>query len=176
MKPFDVRFDATVDPQTITHRIVFNPQYGGDPVSVPGAVMARLPRAPDKPGFFKALQENIKMDGFRNPIILYNTVEGLLLEFGGSRLRVAQRLDKRIPAIVVDYTGEYLLFEEVGSHNWKTFFRDIPEYFEFHDEGVSTHYSMERNRRNNHDPAGLVWVKDHEGDVSFLKDEFPWIS
>lgn len=177
MKPFELRFDNTVDPQVVTHKIVFNPAYGDDPAGVPGAVKVPIARRPpDKPGFFDALRMNVKMDGFRNPIILYNTTEGLLLEFGGSRLRVAKNLDKRIPAIVVDYAGDYLLFEEVTERNWTSFFRDVPEYFEFTDRGVETHYSLEWNRRNNHDSAGFAWVQDHEGDVEFLKEEFPWIS
>lgn len=176
MLPFDVRYDETVDPQVVTRRIIFNKNYGGLAVDGLRAVSIRMPRLPNKPKYFAALKENVKMDGFRNPIILYNTTEGLLLEFGGSRLHVAKELDKRIPAIIVDYVGDYMLFEEVGTFNWKTFFRDVPEYFEFHDEGVSTHYSIERNRRNHVDLAGMQWVMDHEGDVSFIEEEFPWIS
>ena len=178
---FTVRFDESVDPQVVNYRIIFNPNYGGPPCQVPGTVIIPInaPRKVDKPLFLKSLKSNVKSDGFRNPIILYSTTNGLLLEFGGSRLRVAKALDKRIPAIIVDYTGDYTLFEEVGPHNWKTFFRDVPEYFEFTDAGVSTHYSIEKNRRNHYDPAGLAWMADHEGGPTFIADmaeEFPWIS
>jgi hypothetical protein len=125
-----------------------------------------------KPKFYAALEDNVRQDGFRNPILLYQTREGLLLGFGGSRLRVAKKLDILVPAIIVDYTDRFRLDEEVTPDNWEKFFQDIPALFVFTDIGIDTHYSLERNRREWYDPAGMAWVPE---DNDFLDEEFPWL-
>ncbi len=79
-----------------------------------------------------------------------------------------------IPAIVVDYTGKRSDAEEVTLDNFAEFFTDVPEYFEFTNVGVDTHYSLERNRRHTYDPAGFEWAKGKQDD--FLKEEFPWLN
>jgi hypothetical protein len=80
-----------------------------------------------------------------------------------------------IPCIVVDYTGVYADCELVHEGNYQEFFRDPPVLFKITDEGVDTHYALERNRREFYDPAGMEWVKDHEGNIDFLEEEFPWL-
>lgn len=176
MTTFEVRY-SLIDPYLVQKRLIRNPNYGGKACEVPGACIIPLVERKIKPKFFVELAANIKMDGFRNPIVLYNVREhGLLLSFGGSRLRVAKELNCWVPAIIVDYNGDYADKEEVTPDNWPTFFRDVPVHFEFNDVGVDTHYSLERNRREFYDPAGMEWVKDHEGDTTFLDEEFPWLS
>ena len=170
---FEVRYCPDVDPQVVVDKIVFNPNYGGRGCSVPGTCVVRHTERAMKPKFFAALEKNVKRDGFRNPILLYNTPEGILLAFGGSRLRVARKLDKPIPAIVVDYTcHDYALWEEVTPDNWQKFFKDVPLHFEFTDVGVETHYSLERNRRHTYDPKGMEWAEGEE----FIAEEFSWLS
>ncbi len=175
MADFTVRFVKACDPHRVTHRLIRNANYGGRPSVVPDACVIPVVERKIKPKFFEALRANVEADGFRNPILLYNTPEGMLLSFGGSRLRVAKELDKFIPAIVVDYTGLYSRSPRVTLDNWQDFFRDVPELFEFTNTGIETHYSLERNRREHYDSAGMEWVKDHEGDTEFLDEEFPWL-
>ncbi len=170
---FEVRYCPDVDPQVVTHRLIRNPNYGGAPSVVPGACVIPVIERKMKPKFFEALRKNVKLRGFRNPILLYDTPEGLLLSFGGSRLRVAKELDKKIPAIVIDYTGAYALFEEVTPDNYTSIFTDVPVLFTFTDIGVDTHYSLERNRREYYDPAGMAWVPKGN---DFVDEEFPWIT
>lgn len=172
---FTVRYCMTVDPQQVTHRVIRNPNYGGAPCTVPGTCIIPVIERKIKPKFFEALKKNVKLDGFRNPILLYNTPEGLLLAFGGSRLRVAKELDYPVPAIVVDYIGTYQLFEEVTPDNCREFFHDPPVLFEFTEYGVDTHYSLERNRRDKYDAAGMAWTLDDPGNEEFLTEEFPWL-
>ena len=172
---FTVRY-AMVDPQLVTHRLIRNPNYGGKPTIVPGACILPVVERKIKPKFFVALRKSVEAEGFRNPILLYNTPEGLLLEFGGSRLRVAKELDQPVPAIIVDYVGDYSNCEIVHNGNYRDFFNDPPELFVIHDVGVDTHYSLERNRREWYDSAGMAWVKDYDGDTSFLDEEFPWLT
>jgi len=172
---FTVRYGWCVRPEEITHRLIRNPNYGGKPTVVPGACIMPVVERKIKPKFFEALRDNVKLDGFRNPILVYQTPEGLLLSFGGSRLRVAKELMLPIPVIVVDYTGEWIDCEIVHEGNYSEFFRDPPELFRITDTGVDTHYSLERNRREFYDPAGMEWVKDHEGDKDFMEEEFPWL-
>ena len=174
MVDFTVRYVPTVDPQAVTQRIIRNPNYTGHAVQVPGCVRIPIKERAMKPKFFEALEKNVALDGFRNPILLYATTDGLLLSFGGSRLRVAKRLDKEIPAIVVDYAGDFQLFEEVTEENFASCFTDVPELFVFTEIGVDTHYSLERNRREYYDPKGMVWAEGLDSD--FIEEEFPWLS
>jgi hypothetical protein len=173
---FTVRF-AYVDPHRVTDRVIFNPNYGGKPCTVPGSCIIPFRERKIKPKFFLALRKDVKENGFRNPILLYNTPEGLLLSFGGSRLRVAKELDKEVPAIIVDYRwedSEFVSTEVVTEDNYQMYFRDVPVLFKITDVGVETHYSLERNRREWYDPAGMEWTKDVD-DTEFLDEEFPWL-
>ena len=108
--------------------------------------------------------------------MLYRVLEhGLLLSFGGSRLRVGKELSIPIPTLVVDYVGDYADFPEVTPENYVEFFTDPPVYFEFTTDGIDTHYSLERLRRKYYDPAGMEWTKDID-DNTFLSEEFPWLN
>lgn len=172
---FNVRYHNYVEPKQVTHRLIRNPNYGGKPCEVPGSCVIPLVERKIKPKFFVALSADVAANGFRNPIVLYNVQSyGLLLSFGGSRLRVAKELDKPIPAIIVDYTGEYCGYQEVTPSNSWTFFRDPPKLFEFTEDGVDTHYSLERLRRDKYDSAGMEWTKGLK-DKEFLAEEFPWL-
>lgn len=173
MKPFRVHY-AYVDPHGVVERMIRNPNYGGRPCTVPGTCIIPVVERKIKPKFFVALRKDVEANGFRNPILLYCTPEGLLLSFGGSRLRVAKELNKEIPAIVVDYTETYKTCESVTFDNYHQFFRDEPVLFKFTDIGVDTHYSLERNRRRYYDEAGMAWT-DKLDDVEFIAEEFPWL-
>lgn len=176
MMAFDVRYVAAVDPALVTHRLIRNPNYGGKPTPIPGACVILIRERKIKPMFFVELKANVELHGFRNPILLYNCPEhGLLLAFGGSRLRVAKEIDKALPCIIVDYAGDYDGYDLVAPYNWREFFHDVPELFEFTETGVDTHYSLERGRREHYDPAGMAWVDDHPGCTEFLHKEFPWL-
>lgn len=170
---FTIRY-AEVYPEWVTQKIIFNPNYGGKSCEVPGSCIIPLVERQIKPGFLAALREDVSKHGFRNPILLYRTEAGLLLGFGGSRLRIAKQLKVTIPAIVVDYHGSYQGHEEVTPSNWQKFFTDIPQLFEFTGVGIETHYSLERNRRNDYDAAGMAWTEGVD-DVAFLKEEFEWL-
>lgn len=172
---FNVRYCEDVHAQNVTHRIIFNPDYGGQGCDVPGTCILRIRERAIKPKFFEQLEKNVAKDGFRNPIILYNVTEhGLLLSFGGSRLRVAKKLDIPIPAIVVDYTHDYYDLPEVTLDNFAEFFTDVPLHFEFTEHGIDTHYSLERMRRQSYDPGGFAWTENAE-DKGFIEEEFPWL-
>lgn len=174
MPDFTVRYDDRIDADCVKRKLCMNPNYGGAPCDVPGSCVIELPKPGIKPKFNAAIEMDIVTNGFRNPILLYSTNQGLLLQFGGSRLKVAKKLDITIPAIIVDYIGWSDDCPEVTPSNWQSFFTDVPEYFEFTDFGVLTHYSLERNRRKHYDAAGMAWTLDVE-DVEFLDEEFPWL-
>ncbi len=171
---FEIRYCPTLDPQIVTQRIIFNPNYGGAGTEVPGACTVPIRHKGIKPKTRQAIQDSIAKDGFRNPILVYSTSSGVHLSFGGGRVMAAQNLDKEIPAIVVDYAGHFVLFEEVTQDNWRKFFLDAPKYFEFTDVGISTHYGLERGREEEFDAAGTAWAKSLD-DASFLKEESPWL-
>lgn len=173
-KPFDIRY-AHVEPMQIKNRLCHNAAYGGPSTQVPGTCMIPHIKRPMKPEFFAALEENVRQHGFRNPILTYSTNEGLLLSFGGSRLRVAQKLGILVPSIVVDYNGLFVHDVRVDKSNWQEFFTDVPELFDFTDVGIDTHYSLERMRREFYDPAGMEWTHVDGVDTSFLDKEFPWL-
>jgi hypothetical protein len=172
---FTVRY-AEVDAAKVVYRLIRNPNYGGASCEVPGSCIIHCVERKIKPQFFLQLAKDVKKNGFRNPIVLYNVkTYGPCLSFGGSRLRVAKELGIRVPAIIVDYTKEWSMTAPlVTRKNYPSYFTDPPQHFKFTDVGVDTHYSLERLRRDKYDPAGMEWTKGVE-DTSFLKEEFPWL-
>ena len=174
MKNVTVRH-ALVPSEYIKRRIVFNPNYGGASCSVPGTCIVPLIERPMKPKFFEALEADVRQNGFRNPILVYAVAGRLLLNFGGSRLRIAKRLDTVLPAIIVDYDDVYKSYPRVTEDNYQSFFTDVPPRFEFTATGVVTHYSLERARRDEYDSAGFEWTKDID-DKEFIEEEFPWLT
>jgi hypothetical protein len=170
--PFTVRF-AQVPLEGIKGRIIRNPGYGGPTLSIYGWTWRPDVSTHRKPLFQEALRDSISKEGVRNPVVIYATVEGDFLSFGGSRLRAARdcKLDS-IPALVNDYCGRYQEELEVTPENVESLFTDVPEYIEFTPTGVDTHYSLERNRRDHYDAAGLEWAQG----ATFIKHEFGWIN
>jgi hypothetical protein len=168
---FTVRY-ANVELEGIKGRIIRNPNYGGPALSIYGWTWREDVSSHRKPLFQEALRDSIAAEGVRNPIVVYSTEEGDFASFGGSRLRAARDLElTHIPALVNDYSGRYDNCPEVTPDNVRQFFTDIPEYIEFTHTGVDTHYSLERNRRDHYDPAGMQWA---EG-ADFIESEFSWI-
>lgn len=170
---FTVRY-ARIDSARIQRRLVRNAAYCADHVSLNGWCHTPLTPARTKPKFFEAMRESVQREGFRNPIVVYALPEGIMLSFGGSRLRVAHELGLPIPCIVADYTGEFDGAPEVTEDNYASFFVDVPQHFAIDGDGVDTHYSLERNRRNEYDAAGMAWA-DASPNKQFLEEEFPWI-
>lgn len=170
-KPHTVRY-GMVPLSSIRGRIIRNPAYGGPAVSIYGWRWTETISQARKPMFKAALRESIKREGIRNPIVLYAVEEGNFLSFGGSRLLAARDCELLyIPAIINDYCGRYDDYTEVTPENYGLFFTDKPEYVEFTDIGFETHYSLERNRRDDYDPAGMAWAEGED----FIKTEFSWI-
>lgn len=168
---FEVRY-AQVPVEGIKGRIIRNPNYGGPTLSIYGWTWRPDISTHRKPMFQEALLESIRREGVRNPVVIYATVEGDFLSFGGSRLRAVREAGlESIPALVNDYVERYAECPLVTSETVESFFTDIPEYIEFTPTGVETHYSLERNRRNTYDPAGMAWAAGQE----FIKHEFSWI-
>ena len=169
--PFTVRY-AEVELAEIKGRIIRNPAYSNDKVSIYGWCWTPELSQARKPQFRAAMAESLRSEGYRNPVILFSCSEGLFLSFGGSRVSVGLSAGlARIPAIINDYNGAFGDAPEVTDDNWDSFFTDVPEYHEFTDTGFETHYSLERNRRDHYDPAGMAWADGEE----FIKHEFPWI-
>lgn len=166
---------ARLCPEKITHRIVFNPNYGAPGTQVPGTsrVLIRSGKRGIKPQTRERILESIRQEGFRNPILVYYTLEGMFLSFGGGRLEAAKKLDMMIPAIVIDYVGDLGDHPEVTPDNWQDFFTDVPKYFEWTEYGAHTHYGLEMNREAEYDEAGIAWAKDE--DMPAILHESPWL-
>jgi len=156
----------------IKGRIIRNPNYGGPRLSIYGWTWRPEVTTATKPLFREALRDSIAEEGVRNPVVLYSTVEGVFLSFGGSRVDAARAAGlTSIPALVNDYTERFTNGIPVTPDNVESFFTDIPEYIEFTSTGIDTHYSIERNRRHHVDPAGMTWAEDAE----WIAKEFPWM-
>ncbi len=169
-------YKAALDPQLITHRIIFNPNYGGRGTKVPGSCAVKIRQKGIKPETRAAIRRSVERDGFRNPIIVYRSGGEFLLSFGGGRLQAAKELDVLVPAIVVDYDDDSRAddFEEVTEDNWREFFTDVPAMFEWSDRGIQMHYGLERGRGEWYDPAGVAWITTQEERDAVLK-ESPWL-
>ncbi len=168
-------YKAALDPELITHRIVFNPNYGGKGTTVPGACAVPIRQRGIKPETRAAIRESVRYEGFRNPIVVYRTGGQLLLSFGGGRLQAAKELVCLIPAIVIDYDGDVHDFEEVTPSNWREFFMDVPSNAYWDETGFHMHYGLERNRNNEFDPAGVAWITNDE-DRATIIEESPWLA
>jgi len=167
----DVRY-AQVPVDGIVGKLIRNPEYNNNKVELNGWCWTPIISTHDKPLFQEALRESIRTTGVRNPIVVYALAEGDFLSFGGSRLRAVRYLGlERVPALVNDYVGRYSDSVAVTEENWEEFFIDVPEYLEFTPDGIDTHYSIERNRRDHYDPEGMKWA---EG-ADFITEEFDWI-
>lgn len=162
---------AHIPVDEIKGKLVRNPAYNDQKVSLNGWCWISHEPTHRKPMFQKALGESLKKEGVRNPIILYGLPEGFFLCFGGSRLRAARDVGlETIPALVNDYTGK-VEGVEVTEENVRDFFKDPPKYLTFNESGVDYHYGLERKRRDVYDGNGLAWAEDME----FVSIEFPWI-
>lgn len=169
-----IRYVCDAPLSEVTHRIVRNPAYPGEPTGHPKGYAA-VPIAHDKtkPGFYVALGESIAKEGLRNPVILQQCPNGLYLQFGGSRILAARAVGVSTgKALVVDWTGRWADRPLVTPENVADFFTDVPQLVEFTDEGLEQHYHLERSRRNSYDEAGLAWVG---GNPQWLRREFPWL-
>jgi len=169
---FVVRY-AKIPLDSIKGRIIRNPDYGGPSLSIYGWTWRPEVSTASKPMFREALRDSISAEGIRNPVVIYSIAEGNYLSFGGSRVRAAREagLDS-IPALINDYCERYQEELEVTTENVFSLFTDVPEYIEFTATGIDTHYSLERNRRDYYDPAGMMWA----GDADFIGKEFSWIN
>jgi len=165
---------AALDPFEITHRIIFNPNYGGPGTKVPGACAVPIGRA-IKQETRAAIKESIRRDGFRNPIIVYRSGGEYLLSFGGGRLQAAKQLGIPVPALVVDYDGDMGDYEEVTEDTWQEHFTDVPKNFEWNAVGIQMHYGLERGRREDFDPAGVAWIST-DADKEAVYRESPWLN
>lgn len=173
MRPV-VRYAANMPSHMVTRKLVRNPNYDGRPTGHPkGWVSVPLDPRPPKPMMREALKESVAREGFRNPIICVALGYDTYLQFGASRLRVAQQLGIPVPAIINDYTCLFEDFPSVGPQNWDKFYTDVPRSVVFNDDGFDQHYFLERKRREHYDPAGMAWA---DLDADFVKEEFSWLS
>ena len=172
--PFRIHYVSDASVSEILGKLVRNPNYDGPQTGHPhGYPGQRIPEVGFKPSFFAALEKDVKENGFRNPVILQQCSEGLWLQFGASRYRVARKLAiPALPAVIVDWVGRFVKRPEVTPENWRTFFTDIPKYFEFTPEGIDHHYSLERKARDHYDPAGFEWCGES---ADFIDQDFGWL-
>jgi len=174
MSEYSVRYENILC-EDVRGRLIRNPQYGGSSVSLNGWRYRDSISNHTKPGFQRALNDDIEEHGVRNPILVWSLPEGIFLTFGGSRLKACRTMGiARIPAIINDYTGDYEMSPEVRPDNWSTFFTDPPRAFEFGEYGADYHYNLERARRADHDDAGFAWLDGEQPE--FIAQEFPWLA
>jgi len=167
-----LRYVAETHPDDYLGKVCFNPNY---PSNVRGTPFggALLRGHEDHPKMRAALEESVKNEGFRNPILAYKCDGGFLLKFGNSRLQIARKLGIPIPALVVDHTDEYADCPEVTMDNFHEFFTDVPKVFEIREDGTVNHsYNLGHTNQPNYDPAGFTWLGD---DPDHVIEEFPQI-
>jgi hypothetical protein len=149
-------------------KVCWNPNYPSvPPVSHLGCVP--LPRGKAKDKFRKALVASVRVEGFRNPITGYSVKEGIIIQYGASRLRTARQLGIKIPVIVLDYGERHKSAPLVTNENYAEFFTDVPRAFEIrppdeeHPGGWYIHHSYfiakrDRESKYTYDPAGVAWL------------------
>lgn len=85
--------------------------------------------------FYTRLEESIKREGFRNPVMCYEKKGERTFPYGGSRVYMAHKLQIPVPAIVSDWTGVFKHFELITTVDQAlSKFTDKPTVLEFHPE------------------------------------------
>jgi len=83
--------------------------------------------------FYTRLEESVKREGFRNPVMCYEKPGERTFPYGGSRVYMAHKLQIPVPAIVSDWTGAFQHFELITTLDQALAkFRDPPTVLEFH--------------------------------------------
>lgn len=165
-----------VRPKELQGKLVRNPNYGGEMLSNGwrGVPFQTHRLWTTKPALMAAMEESILREGYRNPIIVYELSGRLWLSFGGCRYEVGLKHDLLIPAFVVYETFDYRWYNspEVDEENWSTFFKDPPAYFEMNENGIETHYSLEKSREGQ-DAQGLKWLAERADAAEIIRESFP---
>lgn len=83
--------------------------------------------------FYSRLEESVKREGFRNPIMVYEKPGERTFPYGGSRVYVAHKLQIPVPAIVSDWVGTFSHWEKLETVDQVLAkFKDPPTVVEFH--------------------------------------------
>lgn len=83
--------------------------------------------------FYTRLEESIKREGFRNPIMVYEKPGDRTFPYGGSRAYMAHKLQIPVPAIVSDWVGTFKHWERLETVDQALAkFTDPPTILEFH--------------------------------------------
>lgn len=157
----------------IQGRLVRCPGYSSNALAYKNWCWIPVPKAQGKEGFHSALKESVSKEGLRNPVLVFAFPEGDFLAFGTSRYHaVVECGHETIYALVNDHADRYPDLPEFTVESAPSFFKDVPANLDIGEDGANYHYSIERNRRNEVDLAGLAWLK---GDEPWLKKEFSWL-
>jgi len=83
--------------------------------------------------FYTRLEESVKAEGFRNPVMVYEKPNERTFPYGGSRVYMAHRLQIPVPAIITDWVGTFKDWELITSVKQAlSKFTDLPSILEFH--------------------------------------------
>lgn len=83
--------------------------------------------------FYTRLEESVKREGFRNPVMCYEKPGERTFPYGGSRVYMAHKLQVPVPAIISDWTGAFKHFELITTLDQALAkFLDPPTVLEFH--------------------------------------------
>ena len=83
--------------------------------------------------FYTRLEESVKREGFRNPVMCYEKRGERTFPYGGSRVYMAWKLQIPVPALVSDWTGAFKHFEQILTLDQAlSKFLDKPTVLEFH--------------------------------------------
>lgn len=83
--------------------------------------------------FYTRLEESIRREGFRNPVMCYEKPNERTFPYGGSRVYMAYKLQLPVPAIISDWTGAFAHFERINTaEEALAKFKDKPTVLEFH--------------------------------------------
>lgn len=83
--------------------------------------------------FYTRLEESVRREGFRNPVMCYEKRDERTFPYGGSRVWTAWKLRIPVPAIVSDWVGTFKNFEQIFTLDQAlSKFLDKPTVLEFH--------------------------------------------
>lgn len=82
---------------------------------------------------YTRLEESVRREGFRNPVMCYEKHDGRTFPYGASRVYTAVKLGIAVPAFISDWVGTFKHFELITTVDQAlTKFVDKPSVLEFH--------------------------------------------
>jgi len=116
-------------PKEVSNLTAVHPSEGGKIIKAGGVKFGLIRKHRTyREEFYKAVEESVLKEGFRNPVCCIGVDEGIYAYYGTTRLAVAHRAHINVPCLIADYTGRISGEELMTKAEVVYKFRDRPSH------------------------------------------------